>query len=115
MNKSDSSHERLVWLSDGHVSEWVLNALVDNEVALLPGEVVLHVDTCDHCTERLATMASTVFALGFELTRLAEYQAKQKTPFPRALFAVASFSRWVLRFFHGTSRAGPSSRCRMKS
>jgi hypothetical protein len=89
VNQRDTVPVGLVWLPDGHVSDWVLNALVDNEVALLPDEAVAHADTCEHCTERMATMATMAFALGEELSLLAEQQAKHRAPFPLALFAAA--------------------------
>jgi hypothetical protein len=89
VNQRNSTQDGLVWLSDGHVSDWGLNALVDDQAALLPGEAVSHVDRCEHCTDRLAMMASMVFALDEELRLLAVHQGRQKAPFPVALFAAA--------------------------
>ncbi len=90
MKQPDTLPDALVWLPDGHVSEWVLNALIDDEGALLPGDAVSHVDTCEHCTDRLATMATMIFALDEELSALVENQQKQKVPFPVTLFAGAT-------------------------
>lgn len=91
MSQHDVCPQGLVWLPDGHVSDWVLNALVDAEVSILPDDAVSHVDTCEHCTDRLATMAAMVFALGEDLTLLAQREAEQKVPFPAALFGAALF------------------------
>lgn len=89
MNQRDLYPDALAWLPDGHVSDWVLNALVDGEATLLSDEVVSHVDACEHCTERLATMATMAFALGEELSFLVEQRASKKTPFPLAFFGAA--------------------------
>lgn len=90
MNQRDACPEGLVWLADGHVSDWALNVLVDAEDSLLPEAAVTHTDTCEHCTQRLVAMATTAFALGEELALLAERQASSKTAFPLAVFGVAS-------------------------
>jgi hypothetical protein len=82
--------EGLAWLPDGHVSDWAINVLVDGEGALLPVEAVSHVDTCEHCIERLATMATMAFALGEELALVAERQELRKAPFPLASFGAAA-------------------------
>jgi hypothetical protein len=109
MKEHNALQEGLVWLPDGHVSEWVLNALLDDEAVLLPGDAVSHVDTCEHCTDRLATMAHLVFALDEELSVLAEDQAKQEAPFPSRLFAGAMLFVAGLGLFswsvHGTALA----------
>lgn len=99
MKERNALGEGLVWLPDGHVSEWVLNALLDDEAALLPGDAVSHVDTCEHCMDRLATMAHLVFALDEELSVLAEDQAKQEAPFPSRLFAGAMLFVAALGWF----------------
>lgn len=89
MNQRDSSPSALVWLANGHVSDWALNALLDGETTLLPEDAVSHAETCDHCLERMVTMAHSVFALEQELSLLAAHQANSNSTFPLALFTAA--------------------------
>lgn len=106
MSSRDVCPEGLVWLSDGHVSDWVLNALVDAEVSLLPEAAVSHVDTCEHCTDRMAHMAAMAFALGEELSHLVEQEASRKAPFPRALFGTAFLAFVSFALFSVGARGG---------
>lgn len=104
MTTRESSRGPLIWLPDGHVSDWVLNALVDAELELVPHVAATHVDGCEHCTERLTTMAHLSFALGEELTFLSA-QTAQAAPFPRAVFAAACLFSVSVVLFSWTARS----------
>lgn len=80
--------EGLIWRPDGHVSDWVLSALVDGEALALPDEAVVHTDSCEHCATRLGDLASQAFALGEDLALWSEHQAQQ-APFPVRALGVA--------------------------
>jgi hypothetical protein len=76
----------LVWRRDGHVSDWVLSALVDGEDSALPQDATVHADSCEECAARLGTMASAAFSLGDALASWAEERARHEAPFPRTAF-----------------------------
>lgn len=75
----------LVWRPDGHVSDWVLSALVDGEDGALPEEATLHADSCEECAGRLGVMASAAFSLEDGLKRWAEERVAE-APFPWVAF-----------------------------
>lgn len=104
MKRPESSQGLLVWLPDGHVSDWVLNALVDAESELVPKAASAHVDGCEQCTERLATLAHLTFALGEELNLLTARSA-QKAPFPRVVFLTTCVFSVSVVLFSWTNRS----------
>lgn len=68
--------EGLIWRPDGHVSDWVLSALVDGEAAVLPDSAVVHADSCEHCAMRLGDLANEAFSLSESLLLWSEMQPR---------------------------------------
>lgn len=81
----------LIWRPDGHVSDWVLSALVDGEDDLLHEDAVAHADSCEECGARLGLMARAAFSLGEEVTRWAEERSAEVAPFPARAFGAVAF------------------------
>lgn len=79
----------LVWRPDGHVSDWVLSALVDGQDELLQEDAVAHADTCEDCATRLGLMASAAFSVGQDLRAWAREQVTV-APFPARAFTVVA-------------------------
>ncbi len=67
-----TEHERyslsLSFRDDGHGTDLALASLADGQDALLPGELLTHVDQCAQCTDRMTDFALASLALGRELT-----------------------------------------------
>lgn len=76
----------LIWQPDGHVSDWVLSALVDGEAEVLPEDAVGHADSCEECATRIGIMASAAFALSEGLKLWSKERALQEAPFPVRVF-----------------------------
>ncbi|OQX69897.1 MAG: hypothetical protein B6A08_03210 [Sorangiineae bacterium NIC37A_2] len=77
----------LLFREDGHVTDWVLSALVDGEEALLSAEATAHVDSCEECGARLGAMAHGVFALEAEVQEWAKAE-RARAPFPMVAFGM---------------------------
>jgi hypothetical protein len=78
----------LIWRPDGHVSDWVLSALVDAEVDVLSEDAVAHADCCEQCAMRLGLMASAAFSIGEGLKIWSEQRSLEAAPFPVRAFGV---------------------------
>jgi len=90
MTKPSRYPRGLIWRPDGHVSDWVLSALIDGQDDLLLEDAVAHADSCDECGARLGLMASAAFSVGEDLRLWSEEQLAERVPFPaRAFSAVA--------------------------
>jgi hypothetical protein len=95
---NDPMHRGLVWRPDGHVSDWALSALVDGEADLVPEDASTHLDTCEHCLDRLGAVAHSAFALGEDLKIWAESEVRHRIQFPVASFGVVSLAALILTF-----------------
>lgn len=91
MTEPSSYPRGLIWRTDGHVSDWVLSALVDGEEDLLLEDAVTHADSCEECAARLGLMASAAFAVGEDLRLWSEERTAETAPFPARAFGVVAF------------------------
>jgi hypothetical protein len=57
MDALDKLSAELAWQRDGHVTDVALTAVADGELAILPEDVLHHIEACDHCTTRLGAEA----------------------------------------------------------
>lgn len=90
MTESSRFPRGLVWRPDGHVSDWVLSALVDGEDDLLAEDAVAHADACEECGTRLALMASAAFSVGEDLRLWSELRIGEAAPFPARAFGAVT-------------------------
>ncbi len=96
--KTEMLPHELIW-EQGHASDVALGAMADGEVALIPGDLVSHVDACEACTHRLgeaalfsAGLGAAIQAMG-PLNRLSPVpaaQGKRRTPLPLPMMAAAA-------------------------
>src|SRR5688572_3248153 len=90
MTESSRYPRGLIWRPDGHVTDWVLSALVDGEDDLLLESAVTLADSCDECAARLGQLASAAFSVGEDLKLWSKQRLAEAAPFPaRAFGAVA--------------------------
>jgi hypothetical protein len=90
MTEPSSYPRGLIWRTDGHVSDWVLSALLDGEDDLLLEEAVTHADSCEECAARLGLMASAAFAVGEDLRLWSEGRTAELAPFPARTFGAVA-------------------------
>lgn len=97
----------LSFRDDGHASDLALSALADGEDRLLPERVLLHVDGCELCTERMAALAFASLDLERQLRR-----APVSHPFPVVavgigiLLSISPAAGLLLRSPWSSSRLG---------
>lgn len=86
---SESEHllpADLLWAAGGHASDIVLTALADGQHAIVPADVLLHVERCTVCTTHLGHAALLSMHVGAELSTAAavgtEREAAVRRPIP---------------------------------
>lgn len=81
----------LLFREDGHVSDWVLSALVDGEEAALSAEATAHVDSCEECGVRLGAMAHAAFSLEAGVQEWVKVE-RARAPFPMVAFGMVGLA-----------------------
>lgn len=81
----------LLFREDGHVTDWVLSALVDGEEGALSLEATTHVDSCEECASRLGVTAHVALSLEADVRKWAKTE-RARAPFPMVAFGIVGLA-----------------------